>query len=200
MKNNLVDRIEMKKFSVELKDWVNKQQALSKVPLTDLNYFPYRQNFFSERGEAMVTSLIEIGPQIASIFRDLVSLEKQRETALEEFNSLKGTSADKPGKKGKTGYFRVNRKFTSLVPSQYNRCKDAPRLSVKGSTFHGMAKPLLIRIVKKLTHENHRLKICDFDMSAAHSRIANSLMVKKGALNDTLSKANFCLNFFLVEK
>ena len=44
--------------------------------------------------------------------------------------------------KGKS-YFETNHKFERLIPSECS-LTEAPRLSVKGSTLHGMNKSLLI--------------------------------------------------------
>lgn len=104
---------------------------------------------------------------------------------------LKGTKFDKPGKKGNLGYFRTKRTFNSLVPMEYKRTPLAPRLTVKGNSFHGMNKALLIKIVQKLTEMNKQMFVLELDMSACHSRVASSLLPPNNELNKLLTKSHF---------
>jgi len=117
-----------------------------------------------------------IGSLVFEDFAQVISLEEQRELAITNFESLKGTKFDKPGKKGNLGYFRTKRTFNSLVPMEYHRTPLAPRLTSKGNSFHGMNKSLLIEIVKGLTSNNTQMLVIELDMSACHSRVASSLM------------------------
>lgn len=123
--------------------WLEEHSSVCKLGSAPLAYNPKRSNTFSIQGEEMVESLTMVGPLVFEDFTKLISLEEQREVAIRNFESLKGTKFDKPGKKGNLGYFRTQRTFNSLVPMEYHRTPLAPRLTTKGNSFHGMNKPLL---------------------------------------------------------
>ena len=170
-KNNIRDL-----QSALTKRWLKYHSTICQLRSTSLAYSPKRTNTFSIQGEEMVKSLMLVGSIVFEDFAKIISLEEQRELAISNFESLKGTKFDKPGKKGNPGYFRTKRTFNSLVPMEYHRTPLAPRLTSKGNSFHGMNKSLLIEIVKGLTSSHTQALVIELDMSACHSRVASSLM------------------------
>lgn len=76
----------------------------------------------------------------------------------------------RPSKK----YFETKRKFERLSPVLYKRTH-APRLTTTGNTFHGMKKELLLKVLKRMS-TNRKVAFIDFDLSAAHTRIAKFLL------------------------
>ena len=153
-------------------------------PKISLIYNPAHRCHFSLQGEGMVKSLIKVAPYFCNLFKDRVPLKEQVSIANESFQieKEKYMSSDEGKLKklelqkdpSKRGYFFTRRNFsTGLIPKKYERTK-APRISAKGSTFHGMKKELKWAIIDRLT-KNFTCKIVDFDLSGAHANIATCL-------------------------
>lgn len=173
-------------FSLPTKDFV----------YSDFVYSPVRPSGFSAQGEEMVNELLKVAPNFAYLFDHNFSPEKQRQLAEESFEKqkqlfLKSERAvsvaevldQKPTKK----YFQTNRKFNRLVPILYHRTA-APRLSTKGGTFHGMKKMLLLDILMVLSIMRNNFAFLDFDMGAAHTRIACFLLANENSQLDASLK------------
>ena len=139
----------------------------------------------------MVDCLTSIGPVAYDIFNKFIDLDEQKCIATVNFLTLKGTKHDKPGKKGKSGYFRTKRNFNSLVPKEYKRTENAPRLTAGRNSFHGMNKVLLIEIGKEVKRYIVNSVILELDISACHSRVAASLLPKGNFLEKVLSSPSF---------
>jgi hypothetical protein len=175
-------------------DWLATGNVLEEVTKAEFIYTPKRTNGFSVDGERMVENLIPIGSISHSIFERILPIDEQKRLAAISFESLKGTKYDKPGKKGQRGYFRTERYFNSLLPSNYKRTPNAPRLTAEGNTFHGMNKVLLVNIVKEMTTILNDFVVLELDMSACHSRVAASLLPSGNTLEEALSAPDFWSN------
>lgn len=138
----------------------------------------------------MVHELLSAAPAFHDLFNSLIPAVQQQELASAQFLKQRAlyydqisaneflTAKDKKDR----GYFTVNRKFSTLVPSFYKRTV-APRITTTGSTFHGMKKQLQLELLKELTATHGgpytiTPPVCfiDIDMSACHSRVAAYLM------------------------
>lgn len=141
----------------------------------------------------MVDDLLKTTPIFASGFNKVFPLSFQKETAdcsflklkkewqqtkLKPSVNLQELLDEKPGKK----YFETNRNFGPLVPTTYHRT-EAPRISTKGSTFHGMKKNLEIEILNQLTLKRNAVFV-DIDMGAAHTRVARRLLSRSDSQLD----------------
>lgn len=139
----------------------------------------------------MVESLVSLGPLSFDIFNNMFALDKQKALAMKCFDSLKTTEHNKKGKGGNKGYFETTRNFTSLVPLGYLRTANAPRLTVRDNTLHGMNKALVVEILKQFTSLNKQCFIIEIDMSAMHSRVAASLLPENSMLQKSLEDPSF---------
>ena len=77
-----------------------------------------------------------------------------------------------------------------MVPNIYKRTK-SPRLATQGNTFFGMKKELLIQSLRFLSAA-YDMVFIDFDLSAAHTRIARYLLHnRESELDKSLSDPQF---------
>lgn len=162
---------------------------------------------FAYQGEEMIENMLKVAEIFYRRFEQLFPVETQAEIAKSQFEIMSKQYredmaqqsdlqvvakffASKPDGKLNKKYFETNRKFSSLVPSSYHRTK-APRISTTGSTFHGMKKTLLIKILQELSLRK-KIVFIDVDMSAAHTRVARYLLSNEESnLNKSLSDEEF---------
>jgi hypothetical protein len=100
-------------------------------------------------------------------------------------------------------YFKSKRKFKNLVSTGFQRSL-APRLTTKGTTFHGMNKLLLDGVSLEITRK-YPYQFVEIDMSAAHARVAAWLQGPDSILHAFLTDPYFWDNqvsklIFEVEK
>lgn len=165
-------------------------------------YNPVRPCKFSFIGETMVKETLKVSPNFSHYFDKIFPPDLQKAVAYKNFENLRKEyfeskmqnsnvteEIDVKGGKGGKKYFETNRKFNRLVPITYHRTT-APRISASGSTFHGMKKNFLIENLKDLS-KNANVAFIDFDMSAAHSRIARYLLSKPGFMDASLKDPEF---------
>ena len=162
------------------------------------HYNPTRFCEFSIPGEKMVEETLKVpsrAPNFAFYFDKIYPIDQQSTVAQDCFKFLgeQKRALDlelksiKP--KGKP-YYETVRKYGRLIPTYYKRT-EAPRLSVPGTTFHGMKKDLLLEILKSFSLISAFVFI-DVDMSAAHSRIARYLLSNPNSVMGlSLNDANF---------
>lgn len=156
------------------------------MPRAPFIYDPKYHNSFCEQGEEMVEDLLRVAPTFAAVTDRIFPVEMQKEAAERCFGRFKKewlTQKDDQSErlhmllgKGMTKskkYFQTNRLFGRLVPASYNRTA-APRISTKGSTFHGMKKNMLLKVIQDLSQDREAVFV-DIDMGAAHTRIARYL-------------------------
>jgi len=165
------------------------------------------------QGEEMVKKMIEVSPLFSQRFQQVFPVQLQEEVAASQFKLIakqqqtntqcvpldplvkKGLleASDDDIQKVKAKpltYFQTKRHFKNLVPAKYFRTQ-APRISTKGNTFHGMKKNLLISIANQLTCQSSAVLI-DVDMSAAHTRVARYLLSDdESSLSKSLTDTEF---------
>lgn len=177
----------------EIKSFI--ESPLFKIPSNNkMVYTPRRANSFAGQGEMMVEGLIKATPGFYKMFNSIYPVPFQSNTAHKYFDpmhelAIVDVPVGKPKDLKDMKYYEVNRKFYNLVSPQYIRSK-APRITTKGSTFHGMKKDLKYNILKELSKYGY--KMVDCDMSACHSRVAASLLLKENSqIRSSLEDDNF---------
>jgi hypothetical protein len=174
------EKSNLKKDMPKIK-WVNAPYF--ELPRSSFIYNPTQFNPFAFQGEEMVLGTIEESKKWSEAFEKWFPYEVQEKVFNFVFQKNKKewelanpelVASKKDGSRVGCKYYETNRKFTGLVPKQYNRTA-APRLSSKGSTFQGMKKDLLMEIIRLLSLTRKILIFIDIDMSACHSRIATAL-------------------------
>lgn len=98
--------------------------------------------------------MLEVSPTFNAVFNKVFEENYQKEIAYSCFEEKRQESISEKDQRnilsrvsemfegGGKKYFETNRQFNQLVPTNYHRT-NAPRISAKGSTFHGMKKSLL---------------------------------------------------------
>lgn len=202
----------MREDQMKISEYINSDSF--KVPRSSFIYKPIRPCSFAHQGEQMVELLIELGPTLHNLFNGILTPDQQASLANDCFKTCKRDwlyqqseeiegvtksfrtevenillledKLEKPTKK----YFETNRRFSHLSPSYWKRTS-APRLITTGSTFHGMKKNLKYQILKEISKETN-YSFIDFDMSAAHARIALSLLGNKSHyLREVVNSSRF---------
>lgn len=199
--------------TTKIQDYVNSPLFI--LPKDPLFYRPTVPCSFASQGEQMVELLISMGPKFYETFNNMVPLDLQAEIAQKTFISCRsewlksqnlpidGVSPSMREKievliertleeKSKTNkkYFQTRRQFSNLVPYCWKRTQ-APRVTTTGSTFHGMKKDLKFPILKEISKVSG-LCFADLDMSAAHARIALSLLGRKSKyLKEAVNSSKF---------
>lgn len=189
---------------MNLKEYILNRSL--RVPTGKLMYSPQMYCRFSEQGGEMVNRLIETSPTFHKEFNRLVSIETQRRILTESFSVMKKAFDEREAKRlsklendpcrqfregvlleaaqmdGETTnkkFYQTNRSYSIMVPEVYNRT-EAPRISARGNTLHGLKKDLSGKVLKtliRLWQKNDKsYSILDLDMSAAHTRFAIGIM------------------------
>lgn len=194
----------MDKPTLESINFDIRSHPLIQSYIKDRNFdLPQREHFiyspravcsFAERGQRMVDAMIRATPAFKEEFDKLYPVGYQKKVAHSFFDPIHEKAVAKVAPEdlqdiSKLKYYEVRRKFPFLVSSQYFRTK-APRISTKGSTFHGMKKDLKLNILKELSLKG--FKMLDCDMSACHSRVAASILRKESSqIKFSLEDGNF---------
>jgi hypothetical protein len=111
---------------------------------------------------------------------------KNRTTLDDDIQKYIKKSVNQEGFKG--GYFASVRNFTSIVPEEYVMT-EAPRISAKGSTLHGLRKDFKLSVLTDLARKTN-LTFVEVDMSACHTRVAASLIGPSSSLHNLFKEGS----------
>ena len=175
------------------------------IPYRGFSYDPCYRSDFSVRGQTMVESLLTVAPCFNKLSSQYLPVYEMAELTNEIYADMQSQLAvlnfiTSPAEReellrslrlesGKTGYFRSKRRFTNVVPKAYYRT-NAPRLSVKGSTLHGMHVDLKRNVLIGASLHTD-CSFLDLDLGAAHAAVATSFLSSRSVLAKVLSVPNF---------
>lgn len=171
------------------------------LPPQELLYDPSKLCSFSGQGERMVSDLLEVSKDFNKLLNNFFPLDQQVSMAQESFQRLKAeymVTEEAEARRiemaqgsRRRGYFFDDRKFLGgLIPKEYYRT-NAPRLTTKGSTLHGMRKDVKSDLLKQITNM-FDCQIVDFDFAGAHAVIATRLLgPSERLLRECVSSSSF---------
>jgi hypothetical protein len=199
MNKTLNTELENQKRAERFSDYLKSNSFI--LPPQPLLYDLSMPCSFSGQGERMIRDLLDVSKDFPTLLNNFLPLEEQVSMAQESFQRLKaeymGTKEAEARRlemaqgSRRRGYFFDNRPFLGgLTPKEYYRT-NAPRLTTKGSTLHGMRKDVKSDILKQITNM-FDCQIIDFDFAGAHAVIATRLLgPSERLLRECVSSSSF---------